>query len=281
MYGLLIVPPVQDVAKGAAALAQAIGGTPYDQRQPLLRNLPFIARWNADAAVIRALAQPLVQAGVPAWPIARAALDVGPEVFSVRQFRFDAAGMAVASRQTQAQFRWDDVALVLPCRADSGEATTTTTTTQKQSLVRLAMGVPIATKKVEVESERTTDHAFFCLLWVRASQPGGVELIVRFASEGMDFTGLGAAMTGSATANYLAVLQRIQAAVGAKWDSRLERAGGKIVPISSPPSQSKAAPDRKTTVQTVASAWDTESGVMQAARLLMVAVRLRGAGTGK
>ena len=278
MYGLLIVPPVTDINLAAPALAQQVGGTAYDQRQPLLRNLPFIAAWRDEVAPVRAMAQILVAAGVPAWPIAQAALEVGPPLLAARQFRIDARGITVASRQETAQILWRDVALALPCRADFGEATTTITTTKKQSLARLAMGVPIAGKKVETEQEKSIDHAFFCLVWAKTSQPTGHELLVRLDREGMDFSGLGAAMTGSSTSNYLALLQRVQAAVGPAWEPRLERAGGKIVPISGPPVSNKVAPDRKTTVQTVGSSWETESGVMQAARLLMIAARLRGAG---
>lgn len=276
MFGLLIVPPAPDVNAAAQALAQALGGTAYDHRQPLLRNLPYVPLWREVAADIQAAAAQLRAAGVPAFAFGRPALDSGPPAFAVRQFSLHAQGLAVANRSGSLQVRWADVGLGLPCRADLGQNVTTITTSKKQSLVKLAMGVPIASKKVEVEQDRSTDHAFFCLLWARLAHPLGTEALLRFEADDLDYAGLGNQMTGSSTANYLALLKQLQAGAGANWDTRLERAGGKIVPIAAPPMSNRSQPVRGTTVQTVATSWDTSSAVEQAGRLLIIAKKLAG-----
>ncbi|MSQ81736.1 MAG: hypothetical protein EXR77_02325 [Myxococcales bacterium] len=281
MYGLLIVPPPPQVGAAAQALAQLLGGTAYDHRQALLRNLPYVPAWREAVSEIRSMTSALHQVGAQAWPIARAALEVGPVVWPARSFRLDRGGITLVSRSETVQIRWPDIGLALPCRADFGEATTTTTTTKKQSLMRLAMGVPIAGKKVEVEQERSTEHAFFCLVWARTAAPDGQEVIARLDAQGLDYAGLGEQKTGSSTANYLILIRAIEAAVGTAWDPRLERAGGKIVPIGAPPVQSRASPSRSTKVETVASSWDTDGAVVQAARLLIIAARLRAANAGR
>lgn len=277
MYGLLVVPPVANADNAAQALAMALGGTAYDHRQPLLRNLPYVPVWKATADEVRGLVGPLRQAGVAAFAIGRAALDLGPSVVDARGFSLSSTGLSIQGRTQSLRFHWADIGLALPCRADSGQSATITTTTKQQTMARLAMGVPFGGKKVETETERTIDHAFFCLLWARRCAPDGGEALVRLDCEGLDYAGLGSRMTGSSTGNYLALLRIIQAEVGAAWDPRLERAGGKVAPISAPPVSSRQVAG-KTTTETTASSWDTEGAILQAARLLMLAARLRSIG---
>ncbi len=277
MYGLLVAPPAPDVDRAALALAAALGGTAYDHRQPLLRNLPYVPTWKSTAEEVRALVGPLRSTGLPAFAIGRAALEVGPTLVNARGFSMAAAGLTVQGRTQALQLRWEDVGLALPCRADSGQARTVTTTTKKQTVARLAMGVPFGGKKVETETERSIDHAFFCLVWARNCQPGGDEALVRLDCEGMDYTGLGQHMTGSSTGNYLTLLRIIQGRVGAAWDARLERAGGKVAPVPAPPVSSRQVAGKVTT-ESVASSWDTEGAIMQTARLLIIAARLQAIG---
>ncbi|MBM4345640.1 MAG: hypothetical protein FJ100_19890 [Deltaproteobacteria bacterium] len=258
-------------------MARALGGTAYDHRQPLLRNLPFVPVWQPSAVTVQAMVGALRAAGLAAFAIGRAALDVGPTVFEVRSFALSREGLSVHGRSESRRVAWTDIGLALPCRADSGQRATITTTTKKQSLARMAMGVPVAGKTVETETERSLDHSFFCLLWARRSEPDGAELLVRLECEGLDYAGLGAHMTGSSTANYLALLRIIQAQVGAAWDPRLERAGGKVAPVAAPSVSSRQVAG-KTTTETVAISWDTAGAIIQAARLLVIAQRLRGLG---
>lgn len=278
MYGVLLVPPAADVDAAARELAQALGSSAYDQRQPLLRGLPWIAAWNEQVEPVRQLAARLRQSGLEAWPISQAALEMGADVLDVRTFSLSQSGLNVADRAGQSvQAAWADVAVVLPCRADVGQSVTTQTTTKKTSMVKLAMGIPLASKQTETAKNHSVESNFFCLLWLRKTQPDGGEAWLRLDSEGLEYTGLGQERTASSTSNYLLLLQWLQRLAPGAWDARLERAGGKIAPIPLPPRNSKDQVNRKTSVAVHARPWETETAVLQAARLLVLANRLKSA----
>ena len=278
MYGVLIVPPPADVDLAARELAFALGSTAYDQRQPLLRGLPWVVAWGDQVESARELAGRLRATGLQAWPISQAALEMNVDLIDVRSFSASVEGLSVADRVgRQAQAGWNDVGVVLPCRADLGQTVTTQTTTSKTSMVKLAMGVPLPSKQVETAKSHSVQSNFFCLVWLRSCQPGGNEVWLRLDSDGMEYTGLGQERTASSTANYLLLLQWLQRFAPSAWDARLERAGGKIAPVPLPPRDSNDQVNRKTSVAVHARSWETESAVLQAARLLVLASRLKAA----
>ncbi len=278
MYGVLLVPPALDVDAAAQALAQALGSSAYDQRQPLLRGLPWVVAWGEQVEPARELAARLRALGLQAWPISQAALEMDADVLEVRTFSLSQAGLSVADRAGRAlQASWTEVAVVLPCRADQGQSVTTQTTTKKTSMVKLAMGVPLPSKQTETAKSHSVDSNFFCLLWLRASRPSGGEAWLRLDSEGLEYSGLGPDRTASSTSNYLLLLKWLQQMAPTAWDTRLERAGGKIAPIPLPPRSNKEQVNRKTSVAVQARPWETETAVLQAARLLVLANRLQAA----
>lgn len=278
MYGVLLVPPAEDVDVAARALAQALGSSAYDQRQPLLRGLPWVVAWGEQVEPARELAGRLRAAGLQAWPISQAALEMDADVMDVRGFSLGPDWLSVSDRSGRVvQALWSDIGVVLPCRADLGQSVTTHTTTKKTSMVKLAMGVPIASKQVETAKSQSVESNFFCLLWLRTSQPASSEVWLRLDSDGLEYTGLGPERTASSTTNYLLLLQWLQRLAPSAWDARLERAGGKIAPVPLPPRNSKDQVNRKTSVAVHARPWETESAVLQAARLLVLASRLKAA----
>jgi hypothetical protein len=281
MYALLIVPPPADLARAAEALASTLGGTVYDHRQTLLRGLPWLASWDPDLQQIRHRAAALQAAGLPTWPTSAAALALSPEVIDVRGFERLPDGLACRDRQRVWRLAWPDIAMVMPCRSDAGREVTETTTTRKVGLAQLAMGVPIARKHTETEQKRELDQAFFCLVWAQVHGPDGpVDKLLRFDAEGLDFTGLGPAMTASSTRNYQTLLGLLQSAAPAAWEPRLERAGGRITAVLVPEGTSTDKRNRNTTVTTQSAAWNNDDGVVQAAKLLVLARRLARIPTG-
>ncbi len=276
MYALLLVPPARDVDAAARELAALIGAAAYDQRQLLLRGLPWLAGWTDQLEPLRQNAARLRAVGVEAWPMARAALELPHELLDVRKFALSQEGLAVADRGGQGlRARWSEVGAVLPCRADAGQSVTTVTTTKKTSAVKLAMGVPVASKKVESDTSISQDSSFFCLLWLKRAEPHGGDAWLRFDSDGLDYSGLGQGKTASSTSNYLQLLQWLGRLAPHAWDPRLERAGGRIAPIPLPPRDVREQVSRSVSVASQARAWDTESAVLQAARLLVLAARMR------
>jgi len=272
MYAVLIVPPATDVGRCSLAMAELLGGTAYDHRQPLQRGLPFLVGWRQDAGEARAIAQRVASTGVPAWPISRAALDLAPEREEVRAFAVLRGGIELAGRQRTFRLDAADIGLILPCRADAGQTTTTTTTTRKAGMAQMAMGVPIATKRVETEQHREFEQRFFCLLWARRSE--GPDLLFDLQADHLDFGGLGSLRTPSSTTNYLRLLEVLRALAPQAWDARLERAGGKIAPVVVPQRTGMERQGRNTTVATAVSGWDTQGAVTQTANLLILAARL-------
>lgn len=279
MYAVMVVPPSADIGQSATVLAQVAGGSAYDQRQPLLRNLPFLVAWREDPAEVRAIAQQLRQTGVEAWPLSRAALDLTPQAEEARGLTFLPGGLQVRARQQVYSLLAADLGLVLPCRADAGQVTVVTTTTKKVGLAQMAMGIPIAKKVVETEQQREFEQRFFALLWARRAD--GLNVMFEIQAESMDFAGLGAAKTASSTTNFLTLMERLRQLAPSAWDPRLERAGGKISPISMPQKNLVEKTGRSKTVATNVSGFDTEGAVMQTAHLLVLASRLRGAAAGR
>jgi hypothetical protein len=278
MYAVLLVPSHEAVDRGATALAATVGGAAYDHRQSLLRGLPWLLAWDEDAARTRARAATLREAGVTAWPISAAALDLVPQVSAVRSFAWTAEGLQCTDRQTTWSLAWPQVRLVLPCRAELGRAVSETTTTRKVGLAQMAMGLPIARKQTTSEQWTERDQAFFALLWAawpsQGAQAGG-EVLLRWDAEALDYAGLGALKTASSTRNYQAVLEHVRRHAAMAWDPRLERAGSRIAPVVLPAESSQQRPDRKTTVSTRVAAWNNQDAVVQAAQLLILAARLQ------
>lgn len=278
MYAVLLVPPARDVDAAARELAAVVGAAAYDQRQLLLRGLPWLAAWDDNVEPVRQRAARLRTVGLEAWPMARAALDLPHQVLDARSFSLSQEGLAVADRAGQGlRARWSEVGAVMPCRADAGHSLTTVTTTKKTSAVKLAMGVPIASKKVESDTTQSLDNRFFCLVWLRRAEPHGGDAWLRLDSDALDYAGLGQGKTASSTSNYLLLLQWLGKLAPHAWDPRLERAGGRIAPIPLPPRSSREQLSRSTTVASETRAWDTEPAVLQAARLLVLAARMRAA----
>ncbi|MBI5611241.1 MAG: hypothetical protein HY902_20375 [Deltaproteobacteria bacterium] len=276
MYGILVIPPASDIQKAATVLAELAGGTAYDQRQKLLRNLPFLTAWSEQSVAVQRGANALREAGLQAWAISRAALDLLPDRIEVRSFARIAGGLELIGRTQSYRLKFEEIGLVLPCRADSGQTLTTTTVTRKVGLAQLAMGMPIPQKKVEVEQQKQFDQSFFCLLWPRRPGPDGDQLF-ELQAEGMDYGGLGGAKTASSTSNYLLLLDLLRQLAPSAWDPRLERAGGKLAPIGVPARTSSDGQGTKTTVTTSGSTWDTEDAVVQCAHLLLLAAKVRDA----
>ncbi len=276
MYGVLVVPPAGDAQKAANVLAELSGGTAYDQRQKLLRNLPFLAAWSEQSIVVQRGANALREAGLQAWAISRAALDLLPESIEVRSFSRFPGGLELVGRTESYRLKYEDIGLVLPCRADSGQTVTTTTTTKKVGLAQMAMGIPIAKKTVEVEQQKQFDQSFFCLLWPRKVGNGG-DLLFELQAEGMDYAGLDGAKTASSTKNYMALLDLLRQLAPSAWDARLERAGGKLSPIGVPPRSSTDRVSSKLSITTSAAGWDNENAVVQCAHLLLLAAKVREA----
>jgi hypothetical protein len=273
MFALLLHPPAQDPDLAAQELAQMLGGTPYDHKAPLLRGLPYLTGWHTDAQVVMARALELRGAGLPAWAVARAALERTPEVRTAKTVAWDADGLQLGFRDVnglaQETLPWAEIALALPCRSDSAQEVITATTTKKTNMAAMAMGMPLSSKKTTTERDIESASRFFALLWLQARGE-----LVRIDAENSDWRGLGAEMRHGALGNFQALLDVLRARAPAAWDPRLERAGGKVAATTLPLQQSTAGTGSKTIVATKTRAWDSESGVMQAARLMILAKML-------
>ena len=278
MFALLLHPPAQNADAVAQLLAQQLGGTAYDHRAPLLRGLPYLAGWHPDAQIVMARAAELRAAGLPAWAVARAALERTPELQTARAVAWDDASLRWGFRDgaaglTQRAVAWQEIALALPCRSDSSQETITATTKKTTNLAAMAVGLPLSTKKTTTERSLETDSRFFCLLWLQERGE-----LVRIVAENTDWSGMGAAMRHGALANYQALLDTVRMRAPVAWDPRLERAGSKLGTTTLPAQNATDRIGSKTTVETKTRVWDGESGVMQAARLLIL-VRMMQART--
>ena len=274
MFALLLHPPAQDPDLAAQKLAQTLGGTPYDHKGPLLRGLPYLTGWHTDAQVVMARAADLRTVGLPAWAVARAALERTPDVRSAKAVAWDADQLQLGFRDglttLQETLPWAEIALALPCRSDSATEVITATTTKKTNMAAMAMGMPLSSKKTTTERDVETSSRFFMLLWLQARGE-----LVRIDAENTDWRGLGAAMRYGALGNFQALLEVLKARAPAAWDPRLERAGGRLAATTLPLQKSLEGTGTKTTVATKTRAWDSESGVMQAARLMILARMLQ------
>ncbi len=271
MFALLLHPPAQNPELAAQTLARQLGGTAYDHKAPLLRGLPYLAGWHEDAQLVSMRAAELRAVGLPAWAMAQAALDRTPEVRRTRAASWNEGQLRCGFRDGAAEMTWEhigwpEIALALPCRADSAQETTTATTRTTTNMAAMAMGLPLSSKKTTTERTIETDSRFYCVLWL-----AGRGELVRIDAEGTDWSGLGPVMRHGAMANFLALQEALRTRVPAAWDPRLERAGGKLASTTLPPQSSSDRLGSKTSVATRTRSWDTESGVMQAVRLLVLA----------
>lgn len=279
MFALLLLPPTANTDVVAPLLAQQLGGTAYDHRAPLLRGLPLLVGWHEDAAVVLARAAALRQAGLTAWAVAREVLERTPDVQSVRAVAWDDAGLTCGFREGPAvTVAWTDIGLALPCRADSAQETLTSTTKQTTNYAAMAVGLPMSSKKTTTERSVETGSRFYCVLWLPARSE-----LWRIDAEGVDWRGLGAAMQHGSLGNFQALLEVLRHRASAAWDPRLERAGSRVASTTLPPQSSRDKLGSKTTVATRTRSWDSDSGVMQAVRLLVLArlLQARDAAAGR
>jgi len=271
MFAVLLVPPAPDLEQASDLLAQGLGGVAYDHRQTLLRNLPTLVGWSEEIDAPNALAESLRAVGVAAWTVGRSTLELAPEVRSAKMIAIGAPALAVAFKAgPPLRVSWSHVGLVMPCRAQRGSETQTATTISKVNIAALAAGLPISSKKTSVETDKVVEDRMFCLIWVR--EP---DLLLHCERETMDYAGLGPEKTESSTTNYLLMLKKLEHAAPNAWEPRLEKAGSRIATLAGPSSRSSEQIGRKTTAETTRTSWDNSSAVEQAARLLILAARLR------
>lgn len=276
---VLIVPPqtvggglpTWDPSRAAAAMAAEFGGSPYDQRQVLLKNLPLATGWQSDTHVV---AQRLAAAGLEAWSLPASALDTLPVAVEARSFRLTDAGLeAIAQGGVSLTLPWPSVELVLRARTEFQVNATTETTKKKTNLAAMAIGLPIGSKSTTVERNQTVGDTWFAVLCARRPN-----LVLRLTRDGLDYSGLGSAKGPGALVNYVTLLELVERRCpGARIDPRLEKAAGRIPPVPAEARRSVTKSGKTTVAEAVSNA-DNAEAVAFAGQLLWLAERLRRAG---
>ncbi len=274
MHFVLAVPPARDVDAAARALAELLGGHALDRRQILLKGVPFIVQWTEALPEAQAMAVALQNAGLEAHAWHERALEAVPTPFEARAFRFDPDHLIVSDRRESVQIPLRDVVLVLRARTEHMVETSTETSQKKTNIAAMAMGLPISKTKVTQERQREQDQAWFLLIYTATTA-------VRLPQLGLDYTGLGARMQATATANYKCLQDMLGAACpDATFDARLERVAGRLATMPGEARRTTDRPDRKTIVRAATLALDNEDAVLRACRLLWLAERRRRATSG-
>ncbi|MSP93084.1 MAG: hypothetical protein EXR79_15000 [Myxococcales bacterium] len=271
LHAVVALPPATEPDRACAALAASLGGSPYDHRQTLLKNVPWIVAWRPHQAAL-ALAAECSGAGLPTRMWTADELADTPEPFLARSFRLGARGFEVSGRAGErVLLLYAKVALVLRARAEQSTTTTIETVQRKTSMAALAIGLPIATTKRTTERDTAFQQSWFALVY--GLDP---DVCIRLDRDVLEYGGLGPAMAGGAIANWLALLGAIEAACpGATRDGRLEKAAGKLVGVPLEVQTARASKDRKTKVSTTTMGTDNAGAIDFAAMLLFLAERAR------
>jgi hypothetical protein len=250
VYFVLAVPPPTHLDAAARVMAERLGGHAIDQRQVLLKGVPWIVTWREDLADAQAFAQELSAAGLEAHAWHEKALEAVPVPLEARAFRVADGILEVTDRRETLRIAAKDVLLVLRARTEHETETRTETTQKKTNLAALAMGLPISSSKVTQDRQRDQERAFFVLVYTATAA-------VRLSQLGLDFTGLGTAMQPTATGNYQALLAMLTGLCPhATFDSRLERMAGRLATMPGEVRNTTNKPDRKTTVRAATTAHD-------------------------
>ena len=269
-------PPARLPDRACQALATALGGSAYDQRQTLLKNVPWVVGWRPQAVAIP-LAAALAEATLPAHVWTADQLADAPDPFTARSFRLGARGFEATGRGGErVLLLYDKVALVLRARAEQSTTTMIETVSRKASMAAMAVGLPIATTKRTTERDSASQQSWFALVY--GLEP---DVCVRFDRDLLEYGGLGPKMVEGAIANWLTLVAALEAACPhATKDARLEKAAMKLVGVPLEVQTARARKDRKTKVATITTGTDNAGAIDFAALLLFLGERARRSGLG-
>ncbi len=269
---VFVVPPEGDVSAAAKAVAAATGREAIDVRQALLKGAPLVVAWTSGEPEAAALRSRLLSAGVEAFAFPEEVLAALPEPLEARTFALERDAFVARDRAgAEVRLAYAEIALIVRARSEATTHTVTETTSRSLSKAGLAFGVPISKKTTSSSASDSVRIEPFALAY-RLDPPAAV----RLAREALDYRGLGEGLGPASLTNFAELLRRLETACpGARRDSRLDRAAGKIAGVPAEARRSFRREGRGITVSQRSTSSDNAEAIAFAAGLLFLAERER------
>lgn len=218
MHVVAIVELTGPVEVEAAALAQDLGTTAYEERLKLVAGLPALVFTSAEPAPARALLQKIRARGQGVIGCDAAEVVGAGSMVPMRRFAFEPDALTLPDVPGE-RLPFTDILALFRAMHTTRTDTRTETTTKKFSAGRaLLTGGLLMSKNVKGEERSQSTEREQVLYVFRAG--GETPWILR--ERGTNYTGLGAQLGPSSAQNFLATIARLRGlAPSAVYDERL------------------------------------------------------------